>query len=136
MGRLQKILGPHDQSTSYQGESIKDQSDSRHEGTTQYQRGLEANRMSRVPKHVHIRMGEKYKSFFNTMKKGKILWNVQSQPTFEKNKEYLSNPQILSKPIPILFYLAASNSTLTAVWYEPLPPLDLQYSTLICSPTL
>lgn len=64
------------------------------------------------------RMKDKCKLYLETTKKGKFSWTPRSKFTFEKIKEYLSDPQILSKSIPdekLFLYLSASDFSLSAV---------------------
>ncbi|KAL6552673.1 hypothetical protein OROHE_008037 [Orobanche hederae] len=64
------------------------------------------------------RLGDKSKPFFATIKNKKFTWTSESRVAFAKIKEYLSNPQILVKPVPgekLFLYLAASEVALSAI---------------------
>jgi hypothetical protein len=56
--------------------------------------------------------GEKSFHFFATLKKGeKFTWTTQCEEAFQRLKEFLATPPILTRPqpkIPLLLYLAVS----------------------------
>ncbi|KAL6543467.1 hypothetical protein OROHE_010089 [Orobanche hederae] len=64
------------------------------------------------------RLGDKSKPFFATIKNKKFASTKESRIAFAKIKEYISNPQVLVKPVPgekLFLYLAASEVALSAV---------------------
>jgi hypothetical protein len=62
--------------------------------------------------------GEKSFHFFSTLKKGeRFTWTKQCEETFQKLKEFLASPPILTLPqpkVPLLLYLAVSENAMSS----------------------
>jgi hypothetical protein len=62
--------------------------------------------------------GEKSVHFFATLKKGeKFTWTTQCEEAFQRLKEFLATPPILTRPqpgTPLLLYLAVSENAMSS----------------------